>query len=201
MINAHQATCARRHRGMPGYAVYAGERCPASQERYIMPHARAEMYKRREDVQLWRGRWGCALGGKASPPTTPAERKSPAPPCQSAFSQHPRALRLWGSRVAEVRGSQRVCALTTFVGRGREGRGGSTGRRGHCPVPPPKGYYPVPPPKASYRVPPPKGRATAAYLRGARRRSPRGGARSGRRTRAAAQSPHRPPSYGPRRSR
>ena len=42
-----------------------------------MPHARAEMYKRREDVQLWRGRWGCASGEKASPPITPAERKSP----------------------------------------------------------------------------------------------------------------------------
>ena len=144
---------------------------------------------------------GVCVGGK-SIAVHHASRKKAPPPCQSAFSQHPRALRLWGSGGAEVRGSQRVWfALTTFVGRGREGRGGSTGRRGHCPVPPPKGYYPVPPPKASYRVPPPKGRATAAYLRGARRRSPRGGARSGRRTRAAAQSPRRPPSYGPRRSR
>ena len=200
MINAHQATCAHRHRGMPGYAVYAGERCPASQERYIMPHARAEMYKRREDVQLWRGRWGGALGGKASPPTTPAERKSPAPPCQSAFSQHPRALRLWGSGGAEVRGSQRVWfALTTFVGRGREGRGGSTGRRGTAPylrLRATTAYLRLRPTTPYLRL-----RPTAAYLRGARRRSPRGGARSGRRTRAAAQSPRRPRVYGPRRSR
>ena len=69
-----------------------------------MPYARAEMYNRREDVQRGKGAV-CVRGEKHR--RLPRQQRERAPPCHSAFSQHPRAdLRLWGSRGAEVRGSQ-----------------------------------------------------------------------------------------------
>ena len=67
---------------MPGYAVYAGERCPASQERYIMPHARMREQRctREEKMYSVARAVGVCVGGKSIAAHHARREKEPLPP-------------------------------------------------------------------------------------------------------------------------